>query len=60
MIVPFCKSERFRNNYFNRIVYFWNSVPQKVRRDVNLESFMKYTDQLLHVYLNNHFQENAL
>ena len=60
MKVPFCKTERFRKSYFNRIVYLWNSLPQDVRRDVNLESFMKDTDTILHVYLNNHFHETTL
>ena len=60
MKVPFCEIERFRKSYFNRIVYLWNSLPQNVRRDVNLVSLMKDTDQILHVYLNNHFQETTL
>ena len=60
MKVSFCKTERFRKSYFNRIVYLWNSLPQHVRRDVNLEAFMKDTDQILHVYLNNHSQETTL
>ena len=58
--VPFCKTERFRKSYFNRIVYLWSSLPQNVRGYVNLESLMKYTDKILHVYLNNHFQETTL
>ena len=58
--VPFCKTGRFRKSYFNRIVYLWNSLPQNIRREVTLESFMKDTDQILHVYLNNHFQETPL
>ena len=48
MKVPFCKN-RFRKSHFNRIVYLCNSPPQKVRRDANLESFIK--DQILHVFL---------
>ena len=60
MKVSFCKTERFRKSYFNRIVYSWTSLPQNVRRDVNLESFMKGTDNILHVYLNIYFQETTL
>ena len=58
--VPFCKTEPFRKSYFNRIIYLWNSLPQNVRRDINLESFIKDTDQIMHVDLNNHFQETTL
>ena len=60
MKVPFCKTERFRKSYLNRIVYLWKFLPQNVRRDVDLESFMKGTDKILHVYLNIHFQETTL
>ena len=30
---------------------------QNGRRDVNLESFMKDTDKILHAYLNDHFRK---
>ena len=56
MKVPFCRTKLFRKNYFNRIVYLWSSLPQNVRRDVNFKSFLKDTDQILHVYLINYIQ----
>ena len=41
MIVPFCKTESFRKSYFNRVVYLWNSLPQKVRSAVDIKIFIK-------------------
>ena len=37
--IPLCKTTTFRNSYFNRIVFSWNSLPLNIRTAENVRVF---------------------